>query len=31
MTALIVSAGLKAGFDDTRWRLGHENLGATGP
>ena len=31
LDALIVSAGWKAGFDDTRWRLGHENLGATGP
>lgn len=31
LDSLIVSAGWKAGFDDTRWRLGHENLGATGP
>lgn len=31
LDALIVSAGWRAGFDDTRWRLGHENLGATGP
>lgn len=31
LDAIVVSAGWQAGFDDTRWRLGHENLGATGP
>jgi D-arabinose 5-phosphate isomerase GutQ len=31
LDALVVAAGLRAGFDNTKWRLGHENLGATGP
>lgn len=29
--AMVVAAGKLAGFDDTTWRLGHEDIGATGP
>ncbi len=28
---MVVSAGKRAGYDETKWRLGHEDLGATGP
>lgn len=31
LDAMVVAAGNRSGFDDTTWRLGHENLGATGP
>ena len=31
LDAIVVAAGKLAGFDDTRWRLGHEDIGATGP
>jgi len=31
LDALVVEAGRAAGYDDTTWRLGHENLGPTGP
>jgi D-arabinose 5-phosphate isomerase GutQ len=31
LDAMGVAAGKLAGFDDTTWRLGHEDLGATGP
>ena len=31
LDAIVVAAGRKGGFVDTLWRLGHENLGATGP
>jgi len=31
LDALVVAAGKRAGFDDIKWRLGHENWGATGP
>jgi D-arabinose 5-phosphate isomerase GutQ len=31
LDSLIVAAGRLGGFDDRAWRLGHENLGATGP
>ncbi len=31
LDAMVVAAGKRAGFDNTTWRLGHENLGATGP
>jgi D-arabinose 5-phosphate isomerase GutQ len=31
LDALVVAAGKLGGFDDRRWRLGHENVGATGP
>lgn len=31
LDAMVVAAGKRAGFDDTKWRLGHENIGATGP
>ncbi|MEO8033766.1 MAG: hypothetical protein ABI837_04990 [Acidobacteriota bacterium] len=31
LDAVVVAAGRKGGFVDTLWRLGHENLGATGP
>ncbi len=31
LDALVVAAGRLGGFDDRRWRLGHENIGATGP
>lgn len=31
LDAIVVAAGKLGGFDDSRWRLGHEDLGATGP
>jgi len=31
LDALIVGAGKLAGFDDAKWRLGHEDIGPTGP
>jgi D-arabinose 5-phosphate isomerase GutQ len=31
LDAVTVAAGKLGGFDDRKWRLGHENLGATGP
>lgn len=31
LDALVVAAGRLAGFDETTWRLGHEDLGPTGP
>lgn len=31
LDSLVVAAGKLGGFDDRRWRLGHENIGATGP
>jgi D-arabinose 5-phosphate isomerase GutQ len=31
LDALVVAAGKQGGFDDRMWRLGHENVGATGP
>lgn len=31
LDAIVVAAGKSAGFDDTTWRLGHEDLGSTGP
>ena len=31
LDGLVVSAGQLAGFDDAHWRLGHEDIGATGP
>ncbi|HEX9459668.1 MAG TPA: hypothetical protein VGA84_11015 [Thermoanaerobaculia bacterium] len=31
LDAIVVAAGRKGGFVDTLWRLGHENLGPTGP
>lgn len=31
LDAIVVAAGKKAMFDDTRWRLGHEDIGSTGP
>jgi D-arabinose 5-phosphate isomerase GutQ len=31
LDAMVVAAGKLGGFDDTRWRLGHEDLGPTGP
>jgi hypothetical protein len=31
LDALVVGAGVLGGFDDRKWRLGHENIGATGP
>lgn len=31
LDAIVVAAGHRAGFDDTTWRLGHENVGSTGP
>jgi|GEM_PF-6562001 len=31
LDAMVVAAGKKALFDDTRWRLGHEDIGSTGP
>jgi D-arabinose 5-phosphate isomerase GutQ len=31
LDAMVVAAGKLAGFDDTTWRLGHEDIGATGP
>jgi D-arabinose 5-phosphate isomerase GutQ len=31
LDALVVAAGQQCGYDERAWRLGHENLGATGP
>lgn len=31
LDAMVVAAGKMAGFDDNTWRLGHENIGPTGP
>lgn len=31
LDAIVVAAGKLGGFNDSRWRLGHEDLGATGP
>jgi D-arabinose 5-phosphate isomerase GutQ len=31
LDTLIVAAGKLGGFDDRKWRLGHENVGPTGP
>ena len=31
LDAIIVGAGKLAGFDDVKWRIGHEDLGPTGP
>lgn len=31
LDAMVVAAGNLAGFDDTTWRLGHEDIGPTGP
>jgi D-arabinose 5-phosphate isomerase GutQ len=31
LDAMVVAAGKQAGFIDTLWRIGHENLGPTGP
>lgn len=31
LDAAVAAAGRLGGFDDSRWRLGHEDLGATGP
>ena len=31
LDAIVVAAGKAAGYDETAWRLGHENLGPTGP
>ena len=31
LDAMVVAAGKLAGFDDTKWRIGHEDKGATGP
>lgn len=31
LDAIVVAAGKLGGFDDRRWRLGHENLGDSGP
>jgi len=31
LDGLVVSAGKLGGFDDAYWRLGHEDVGATGP
>lgn len=31
LDAMVVAAGRSAGFDDTRWGLGHEDIGPTGP
>lgn len=31
LDAMVVAAGKKGGFVDTLWRIGHENLGPTGP
>lgn len=31
LDAMVVFAGKLAGFDDTTWRLGHEDIGPTGP
>ncbi len=31
LDAMVVAAGKLAGYDDAKWRLGHEDLGSTGP
>jgi D-arabinose 5-phosphate isomerase GutQ len=31
LDAMVVAAGKLAGYDDAKWRLGHEDLGASGP
>jgi D-arabinose 5-phosphate isomerase GutQ len=31
LDAIVVAAGKIGDFDDRRWRLGHENIGGTGP
>lgn len=31
LDAMVVAAGKSAGYDDAKWRLGHEDLGHTGP
>lgn len=31
LDAIIVGAGKLSGFDDIKWRIGHEDLGPTGP
>lgn len=31
LDAMVVAAGKKAGFDESKWRLGHEDMGSTGP
>lgn len=31
LDAMVVAAGKLAGFDDTTWRLGHEDIGPSGP
>jgi D-arabinose 5-phosphate isomerase GutQ len=31
LDAIVVAAGKLAGFDDTKWRIGHEDIGASGP
>jgi D-arabinose 5-phosphate isomerase GutQ len=31
LDAIVVAAGKLGGFDDRKWRLGHENIGPTGP
>ena len=31
LDALVVAAGQECGYDDRAWRLGHENIGASGP
>ncbi len=31
LDAMVAAAGCQAGFDDRFWRLGHEDLGSTGP
>lgn len=31
LDAMVVAAGRLAGFDDTTWRIGHEDIGKTGP
>lgn len=31
LDSLVVAAGRKGNFDERKWKLGHENIGATGP
>lgn len=31
LDSMVVAAGKLAGYDETTWKLGHENLGPTGP
>jgi D-arabinose 5-phosphate isomerase GutQ len=31
LDAMVVAAGKLAGYDDAKWRLGHEDIGPTGP